>query len=352
MAKTPKKKKNQLPSGRFRIQVYDYTDVDGKKHYKSFTAPSKKLAQLAASEWQAEKRSGKTAPDDITVYDAIGRYMEFKKNVLSPSTLRGYKSLHEQYFKGSLGLTRLPELNNTVIQIWVSDLSMQLTPKTVRNAYGLLSATLDMFAPEFRLKVTLPAKQKAELYCPSDEDIKKLLKHIEGKELEIAVLLAAFGPLRRGEICALEDTDIKGNTITISKSMVMNDDKEWIIKQPKTYNSYRTIEMPVFVIEKISGINGRIVKANPDAISNRFRRALKFAGLPSFRFHDLRHYSASIMHAIGVPDQYILQRGGWATDGIMKSVYRNIIDLEAAKQNKKINMHFEEISHEVSHGTR
>lgn len=35
------KKKNQLPSGQFRVQVYDYTDDDGKKHYKSFTAASK-----------------------------------------------------------------------------------------------------------------------------------------------------------------------------------------------------------------------------------------------------------------------------------------------------------------------
>ena len=34
-----RKKKNELPSGNIRIQVYDYTDEDGKKHYKSFTAP-------------------------------------------------------------------------------------------------------------------------------------------------------------------------------------------------------------------------------------------------------------------------------------------------------------------------
>ena len=31
---------------------------------------------------------------------------------------------------------------------------------------------------------------------------------------------------------------------------------------------------------------------------------------------------------IGVPDQYIMQRGGWSSDNVMKSVYRNVIDLE------------------------
>ena len=56
---------------------------------------------------------------------------------------------------------------------------------------------------------------------------------------------------------------------------------------------------------------------------------------PKFRFHDLRHYCASIMHAIGIPDQYIMSRGGWSSDNVMKAVYRNVIDLENVRQNKK-----------------
>ena len=47
------------------------------------------------------------------------------------------------------------------------------------------------------------------------------------------------------------------------------------------------------------------------------------AGLPDMRFHDLRHYQASILHALGVPDAYIMQRGGWKTDSTLKRVYRH-----------------------------
>ena len=47
------RKKNTLPSGNVRIQVYDYTDLEGKKHYKSFTAPTKKLAKMEAPELKA-----------------------------------------------------------------------------------------------------------------------------------------------------------------------------------------------------------------------------------------------------------------------------------------------------------
>lgn len=338
---TKKKAKNKLPSGSFRVQVFDYRDADGKKHYKSFTAPTKAEAQYLAAQWKTQRTEEKKY--SITLYEAVTKYIDTKRNVLSPSTILGYERMQKNYLK-EIGIKRLGELTNTDLQILISTLSKDLSPKTVRNVYGLVSAALDMFAPGFQVKVTLPAKKKAELYCPSDKDISILLKHIKGTELELAVLLAAFGPLRRGEICALEDTDIHGNVISVSKSIVLGPDHEWCVKQPKTYGSYRDIEFPDFVIEKLKGIEGRIIKSTPDAISERFARALVKAGLPHFRFHDLRHYSASIMHAIGVPDQYILQRGGWSSDNVMKSVYRNTIDLETAKQTLKINKHFREVS--------
>jgi len=133
------------------------------------------------------------------------------------------------------------------------------------------------------------------------------------------------------------------NIITVNKSMVEGPDCVWSIKQPKTYGSYRTLELPDFVIAKLREKKGKIFESTSDQISNSFKKAILKAKLPHFRFHDLRHYSASIMHAIGVPDQYILQRGGWTSDNIMKSVYRNTIDLETVRQTKKINQHFEKI---------
>lgn len=349
--KAPKRKKGVLPSGNVRVQVYLYTDDKGKRHYKSFVAPSRKEAKEMATRWKLDMKDHPieqynepedNEDEDITVSQAIERYLNVKKGVLSPSTLRGYTGLQRQYFSGAFGRKRLSELTNPSVQIWVSDLaSKQLSPKTVRNAYGLLSASLEMFAPDLTLKVKLPQKKRPELYCPNDNDIKKLLETIKGTDLEIAVLLAAFGPLRRGEISALTDKNVDGRIIHVRDNMVKGPDNQWYIKQPKTDDSTRDVEMPAFVIDRISNKKGRLVDMNPDYITHRFGRVLKKIDVPHFRFHDLRHYAASIMHAIGVPDQYILQRGGWASDNIMKTVYRNVIDLESVRQNKKINKHFE-----------
>lgn len=339
-----RKKKNQLPSGSIRIQVYDYTDVDGKKHYKSFTAPTRQEAKYLAAEWKAG-RAGKK-PDRITLYEAVGRYIEAKTGVLSPSTITAYIKMRECRMK-DIGRIWLDELTSTDVQIWISNLSKSLSPKYVRNIYGLLSAAVEMFAPDLILKVTMPEKKRPELYCPSDDDVKKLIRQVAGTDLEIAILLAAFGPMRRGEICALEASDIKGNKVSVTKSMVMGPDRTYQIKQPKTYGSYREIEYPEFVIKKMSGRTGRIINRSPDAITRAFEKAIKKSGLPHFRFHDLRHYAASIMHAIGVPDQYILQRGGWSSDNVMKTVYRNAIDIETVRQNRKINGHFQNLTCDI-----
>ena len=71
--------------------------------------------------------------------------------------------------------------------------------------------------------------------------------------------------------------------------------------------------------------------------------------LPHFRFHDLRHYSASIMHAINIPDQYIMQRGGWSSDRTLKDIYRGTLDDYQDKYTDMTIKYFETMQHEMQH---
>ena len=196
----PRKKKGVLPSGSVRVQVYDYTDDSGKRHYQSFTAATRAEAQALAEDW---KRSRMTLKEKLTVSTAIARYIELKAAVLSPSAVRNYKVYARQYFSGSFGAKDLRGLQNADIQLWVSDLTgHNLRPKTVRNAYGLLTAALALFLPGFRPSVTLPAKMRTEFYCPSLDDIMTLCRSTPDPYLRCAILLGSVGAMRRGEICA------------------------------------------------------------------------------------------------------------------------------------------------------
>ncbi|MBQ7558068.1 MAG: site-specific integrase [Lachnospiraceae bacterium] len=340
-----RKKKGVLPSGSVRIQKKIGVRPDGTRIMKSFTGKDRDDAERRYRDWFLNK-----APErqrvTITVSQAILKYIDAKKHVLSPSTLRSYYSVHKNHLTTGIGEVYLEDLTNRALQIWVSDLASTLSPKTVRNANALVQASVEMFAPDYQYKVTLPQKVPADLYCPSDQDIKRLLSEIKDKDPEMyrAVLLAAFGPMRRSEICALTSDDIRGNQITVNKALVYDEVGAPTLKTTKTVGSNRVIEYPDFVIKALEDVTGRIVLSSPDVLSNRFRRTVKRIGGPSFRFHDLRHYAASIMHAIGVPDQYIMARGGWSSDNVMKRVYRNVINVEEAKQTKKILGHFKKIA--------
>lgn len=343
--KKAKKNKGKLPSGNYRKNRLDYIDETGKKHWKSFTAPTMAEVDLMIAEWKLNKTKD-NKKGDITVSEAVRRYISAKSGVLSPSTLKSYYSLLRTNIEGSrLGATYLGDLQTKDIQIWVSDLSATHSPKSVKNINALVKAAVEMFEPDFRYRVTLPQRMPTNLYCPSDQDVKRLLDEIREKDVEMyrAVLLAAFGPLRRSEICALTSDDFHGNTVVVNKALVYDEVGQLIVKTTKTASSTRTVDLPDFVIEATTGVKGRLVTSAPDVLSNRFKRTVNRIGGPHFRFHDLRHYSASIMHAIGVPDVYIQKRAGWASSSTLRRVYMNVIDLEQVKQTQKINKHFQDI---------
>ena len=335
------KKAYKQPSGRWQARYIDhYEIIDGKKKAIKGCVTADTEAQAIK---EADRLEGKgKASDKILISFAIAKYIEAKGPVLSPSTLRSYKSLERNAFN-DIGALALSEATGATLQQWVSKYSETHSPKSVRNAYTLLQSSIKMFDRTADTYVTYPQKDPPELYTPTDRNVKNLLQSIAGTDLEKAVILAALGTLRRSEVCALTYDDISGNVITIRHGRVEKDGGGTVTKQPKNTQSIRTVTLPPEAMKIIlrGAESGKpVVNMTPSAISNAFPKALRKAKLPKFRYHDLRAYSASVRHAIGVPDQYIMQDGGWKTDTTLKAIYRRTMADKQTTFSRKTNRHF------------
>ncbi len=326
-------------SGKYRITIYDYRDSTGKVHQKTFTADTKREAERMANAYKEGPQLS-----DLTVGEAILKYIESKKPVISPSTYRSYKSIYRTHFESSrFGAVKLTSLDSITIQRFISDLDLK--PKTVKNINGLLKPALTMFMPYKHFATTLPAAIEPDLYTPMTSEVDYLIDSIrKDRRLCLFTMLCAFGPLRRSEACGIkyEDINYNTNTITIRRARIRNDDKEWVYRErPKTDKSYRAVIYPSEVIKAIGRGFGYVLDEDtPAALSDRFARARDRAGLPHFRVHDLRHYAASLFHAIGIPDQYIMARGGWKTDHMMKRVYRDTLSDVEKEMNQRAVEYF------------
>ncbi len=336
-------KAKKLPSGKWRTLVYSHTDEAGKRHYESFTAATKKESEYLAAEFQLNKKKRNNVCE-VTYQQALEMYIENRTSILSPATIREYNRCTKRGFD-TLREMKLCDITQNDIQAAVNKEAVTLSPKTVRNMHGLLTAVMGVYRPDFAIHTDLPKKVRPKLHLPSDEEVKRVLDYARERDpdMELAILLAAFGPMRRSEISALESSYITGNVVHVVQAMVLDDNKEWVIKKPKSYAGDRYITFPDFVIEKLQGRTGRVVPLTPGIITDRFRKMLKRAGVEHFRFHDLRHYSASIQHTLGSPDAYIMQRGGWGNDAVLKNVYRHALEDKEKEVNSKINDYFSDL---------
>lgn len=306
----------KLPSGSYRI----------RKMYKGQTytvifdyKPTQKEAmQAMAKELDKVQGDGKQA--GMTFQAAASQYIESKRNVLSPSTIRGYSAIINQLPKPFME-KNIHDITALDVQEEINRTAKKCSPKTVRNHHGFLSAVLGTFCPNLKLATTLPQKVKNEPYIPSSNDVKRILEYSKGTMFEIPIMLACYG-MRRSEICALEAADLKGDAIRINKALVQDENKNWVTKTTKTSSSTREIIIPQELSMKIQE-QGYVYRGHPNSITCFLFKAQDALGIPRFSLHKLRHYFASQMSSLGIPEADILKFGGWETDYIMKSVYRH-----------------------------
>jgi len=335
----------KLPSGNWRARVF-YTTPDGKRESQSFTAPTKKEAEYMAAEFKMNRRSLSEASGWTLDY-AIDQYIELKRPVLSPTTITGYERTKQRSFQGIMQM-RLKDITSDILAKAIRDEmdretqhGGRPTPKSVKNAYGLVSATLSRYMPDRVYRVDLPRVARQIRTLPSPKDIYAAVK---GEDIELACLLAMWLSLSQSEIRGLtKSKSLDGDYLTIREVMVHVKTMDVRKELAKTDARIRRHKLPPYIKELIEKVEGDvIVPYHPSYLLRKLKRCLHNAGIEEITFHDLRHVNASVMAALRIPDKYAQERGGWSSDNIMKRVYMETFSEEREKADKKIDDYFTE----------
>ena len=319
-------KATKLPSGQWRARVYLGKDKNGKQLFRSITAPTKRDCLSEANALANHHHEVVLDESMLTLSEAIDRYIDMKSRILSPATIRGYRVIQNNRFQPEMDIP-LKKLTNTRIQAAVNREAQTCSPKTIKNSYGLLVTVIKWFDPR-EMNIRLPQPVSHEPNVLTQDEMKKLVSALNGKEIEIPVLIALFLGLRRSEILALEhsDYDAKTKTLSVNKAMVPNTENQYVLKTTKTVKSTRKLAVPDYLARKLEErvkSGKRFFDVNPARITTNLKALCREIGIPEMGLHDLRHQNASIMLSLGIADKYAMERGGWSSNSTMKNIYQH-----------------------------
>ena len=330
----------QLPSGKWRIQVYRGKNEKGKKLKKSFTADTRWEAEKLAAEYVQEMEDAKTR---ITVRQAVQGYIDIKRNVLSPSTIRGYQIILENRLQSIMNVD-ITQLDSMKMQRAINEDAATRSPKSIREARNLVVSALKMYGIQPDFHVTLPAKQPTVKELPTAEQI---IRMIHGTDIELPCLLAIWLSLRMSEVRGIQFGDIRDGVLTIRRSKLYLGSTDVIRNVNKTYNSTRRLVLPPYIRMLIDAVPHEsdedfIVPQNYQLIKKHLKKLADKNGY-TLTFHDLRHLNASVMLMLGIPDKYAMERGGWSTNTTLKAVYQHTFTEERKHVDAQIDAFFEEL---------
>ena len=296
--------------------------------------------------------AGRSRPkkgQEQTVGELVDRYLEqcrdkCRRGRLSPSTLHGYEHMRRDRFQSVM------QKKYRDIHTWQVIIDQEPSaPKTVRNAWGLVSAAF-RFAELDVPAVRLPATPKAPIVFLSYDQIPVFLEAIRDQDFECAALLGLIS-LRKSEIFGLlwRDVDLKRNQITVRRTLLTSLDNGPVAReQTKTAASARTIAILIpRLSELLHAQQGRpedpVVTLASSMLYKRINAVCAANGLPIIGVHGLRRSFASLAYHLNIPERVAMQIGGWADAQTMHKHYVAIAEADLQKHADSMTDFFEKL---------
>ena len=315
------------------------------------------------------------------VFDAkgatVGKFLErWLEDVVRPNKTHRTYSTHRQQVRShivpAIGRVKLEALRKADVDRLYAGLlrakpeGAGLAPSSVRRVHAVLHAALEEAArddliPRNPARYANKPKVKQQEVEPLDADqAQALLDTARGDRYEALYFICLMVGLRQGEALGLRwsDIDLDAGTLTVNRQLqrVRRDgDKSGRLEFSEPKNaSRRTVGLPQRAVSALRSHRKRQLEEKLGATSyedsglvfasqhglpldaqnvvNRsFKPLLERAGLPSIRFHDLRHSCLSLHAQSGEPMRDLQALAGHATASFTQQRYTHHYDSSAKR---------------------
>lgn len=320
------------------------------------TAPTKNDCYFEAAKL---KKNGipKDKLPSKTVGEVVDQYIE-SCVLLSPTTISGYKHTKANFFKDLMNV-QVNALTDMVLQDHINAESKRKTyrgttvsPKSIRNAWGLISASLRHICHK-TFEVKLPQSDPKFLELPEPDFV---INAVQGSDVELPCMLALWLSLSMSEIRGLKYSSIRNGCIYIDQVLVDVEGEPTEKARAKVTTRNRFLALPDVILELIQRdtdfaryekheiFDDYLIHLTAHQIRNKFKKLL-----PNMTFHQLRHMNASVMLQLNIPEKYAMERGGWSTPHTMKRVYQHTFSAERRKVDTAIDDYFSQKYHTIAH---
>jgi integrase len=305
-----------------------------------------------------------------TVGDFLASWLkDSAAHKVRPKTLRRYQELVRLHMLPEIGRVPLTKLTPQHVERMMSSAANKgASPRTVNHCRAVLRNALNhamrhgVVGRNVASLAGAPHVPEREFHALTPESARSILAAVRGDRLEALFTVALACGLRQSEALGLRwtDVDFDSSNLTIQRTL-QRVNREFQFFEPKTKRSRRTIVLPTPVLTALREHRSRQIEERLRVgpawegekwgglvfsdeigcplsgfhVTKRFRRLLGLAGLPTMRYHDLRHGAASLMAAQGVPVRVAMEILGHAQISTTMNIYAHVapeLQKEAAER--------------------
>lgn len=339
--------------GRWQVALELPKGADGKRNRKFIIGNSRKECLEKLADAQTKLSMGYDfKADKLTVEKYLLNWLEVYCKTKAKATVSGYRNYIEKHMIPAFGHIMLSKLLPIHIQKFYNDELEKLKGKTVLQEHRILHKALGQAVKNNLLpynpaeRVDPPKEEKFKNNIPNPDEVMRMLIAATGTVHEMPIILGGILGLRRSEVFGAKWDSINFETgVFTVREAIVPVGKELDIKGTKNDSSFREIVIPTKVMEVFKRRRGHPAayiclneKGLPQSVKSyngRFTNFLKKNGLPHFRFHDLRHYNATLMLWLGIDAKKGAARLGHSTPAIYQKTYQHVawdMDKEVAEK--------------------